>query len=72
MSKRKHAQLIEHLGTHMQESAGGLQVDDRFVGFLPSESSNGEMPLDRIMEDPDQPRKTFDEQALGARPTANS
>ncbi len=61
----KQAQLIDKLGDHMTESAGGkLVVDDRFSGFVPSDATSGEMSLDRIMEDVDQPRKTYDEEAL--------
>lgn len=64
MTKGKHAKLIEKLGGNMNESAGRPQVEDRFEGFLPSGSASGEMQLDRIAEDPNQPRKTFDQQAL--------
>lgn len=63
MTKGKHALLIEKLGVNMNESAG-LQVEDRFEGFVPSKSASGEMRLDQIFEDPGQPRKTFDERAL--------
>ena len=64
MMKGKQARLLDSLGKHMQESAGGLAVEDRYEGFVPSPTSLGEMALDRIEEDPDQPRKTFDDVAL--------
>ena len=65
MSKSKQARLISQLGSQMAESAGGsVTNDDRFAGFTPSDTASGEMALDRIMEDADQPRKTYDEQAL--------
>ena len=65
MSKSKHARLISELGNQMAESAGGSTTnDDRFAGFTPSDSASGEMALDRIMEDDEQPRKSFDKQAL--------
>ena len=65
MSKSKQARLISQLGSQMAESAGGsVANDDRFAGFTPSDIASGEMALDRIMEDADQPRKTYDQQAL--------
>lgn len=66
MSKSKRASIVTTLGDHMQESAGGKSIlaDDRFQGFIPSNSGSGEMEMSRIAEDPDQPRKTFDEEAL--------
>ncbi|MEZ6098143.1 MAG: ParB/RepB/Spo0J family partition protein [Pirellulaceae bacterium] len=65
MSKGKQARMISKLGMQMAESAGGnMDVDDRFAGFIPSGSAMGEIELTRIMEDPDQPRKSFDEEAL--------
>jgi len=65
MTQGKQARLLSKLGDHMSESAGGeLATDDRFHGFVPNDAASGEMALDRIMEDVDQPRKTFDEQSL--------
>lgn len=65
MTSDKSARLIETLGGHMQESAGTTAAsDDRFQGFIPSDSASGEMALDRIIEDVDQPRKSYDEQSL--------
>lgn len=63
MSKKEL--LKSRLGMNMAESAGRtVSPDDRFTGFVPSEIANGEMALDRIMEDDEQPRKTFDDTAL--------
>lgn len=57
--------LQTQLGDNMVESAGRAFGDeDRFEGFVPADMANGEMALDRIMEDDEQPRKTFDETAL--------
>lgn len=57
--------LQTQLGDNMVESAGrAFGGDDRFDGFVPADMANGEMALDRIMEDDEQPRKTFDETAL--------
>lgn len=65
MSKSKHARLISKLGSQMAESAGGnSKGDDRFAGFVPSDAASGHIALDRIIEDPDQPRKSFDEEGL--------
>ena len=65
MSKIKQAKLLEQLGENMAESAGAIPVtNDRYEGFVAAKSTSGEMALDRIMEDPDQPRKSFDEDAL--------
>ncbi|MCA9038132.1 MAG: ParB/RepB/Spo0J family partition protein [Planctomycetaceae bacterium] len=63
----KKAQLIAQLGSNMNESAGSPPAtQDRFQGFIPGAAATGEMAIDRIMEDIDQPRKTFDEDALQA------
>lgn len=63
MSNR--AKLIDQLSDHMNESAGGsVPTDDRFAGFVPNDAAGGLMPLENIMEDEDQPRKSFDEQKL--------
>lgn len=66
MSKSKQARLIESLGDNMQESSGSKSLggDERFDGFIPSDAAAGEIELDRIVEDPDQPRRSFDEEAL--------
>lgn len=57
--------LQTQMGDNMAESAGRVfGGDDRFEGFTPGETASGEMSLDRIMEDDEQPRKTFDETAL--------
>ena len=48
----------------MNESAGSLQIEDRFEGFIAGTTNSGEMQIDRIKEDPNQPRKSFDQQAL--------
>ena len=64
MSKSKHARLISELGNQMAESAGRQAVDDRYAGFTPNDSATGSMALDRIAEDVDQPRKTYDEESL--------
>ena len=66
MSKTKQARIIASLGDHMKESSGSVLPGevDRFSGFIPSQVAAGEIELDRIIEDPDQPRKTFDEAAL--------
>ena len=64
MSNKK-AKLIGKFGEHMNESAGTEQPsDDRFEGFIPNGAATGEMTIDRIMEDADQPRKSFDEESL--------
>ncbi|MEP3480181.1 MAG: ParB/RepB/Spo0J family partition protein [Fuerstiella sp.] len=62
----KKAEWLEtQLGDNMAESAGHvLGGDDRFDGFVPADLASGEMALDHIMEDDEQPRKTFDEAAL--------
>lgn len=65
MKESKKARLAAQFGANMDESAGmSLNVNDRFDGFTPASQNAGSMNLDRIMEDPDQPRKSFDEQAL--------
>ena len=65
MSKSKQARILSQLGSQMAESAGGNSADkDRFAGFIPSDSASGHIELDRIIEDPDQPRKSFDDEAL--------
>jgi len=65
VSKSKQARIISQLGSQMAESAGGNSADkDRFAGFIPSDSASGHIELDRIIEDPDQPRKNFDDEAL--------
>ena len=65
MTKKKIQLLGEQLGSHMSESAGANRTaSDRYEGFIPSESSTGQMSLDRIMEDDQQPRKHYDKQAL--------
>lgn len=65
MTKKKTQLLGKQLGSHMIESAGASQsTADRFEGFIPSKSASGEMSLDRIMEDDQQPRKSYDQQAL--------
>ncbi len=65
MSNRKKLDLVNKLGGHMTESAGGVHdSEDRYKGFIPSDVANGEMAIDRIMEDEEQPRKTYDEQSL--------
>ncbi|MCA9186156.1 MAG: ParB/RepB/Spo0J family partition protein [Pirellulaceae bacterium] len=63
----KKAQLIAQLGGHMQESAGrDAHSLDRYRGFTPSDTSSGHMDLDFIMEDLDQPRKTYDDESIRA------
>lgn len=63
MSKKEL--LKSRFGRNMSESAGmAFGGDDRFEGFVPSEMASGKMRLDRIMEDDEQPRKTFDQTAL--------
>lgn len=65
MSKNKQARLLEKFGQNMAESAGATgTVSDRYEGFIASRFVGGEMALDRIVEDPGQPRKSFDENAL--------
>jgi len=65
VSKSKQARIISQLGSQMAESAGGNPTDkDRFAGFIPSDSASGHIELVRIIEDPDQPRKSFDDEAL--------
>lgn len=63
----KKSQLLAHLGGHMHESAGrDVATEDRFLGFVPGTISTGEMNLEFIMEDENQPRKTYDEESLQA------
>ncbi|GAB5440083.1 MAG: hypothetical protein Fues2KO_04320 [Fuerstiella sp.] len=65
MTQKKTQLLGKQLGSHMSESAGiSASTSDRFAGFIPSESATGAMSLDRIMEDDQQPRKHYDQQAL--------
>ncbi len=65
MSETKQSKLIRKLGKHMEESAGATQiVNDRYEGFSPGQSASGEMALERIMEDENQPRKHHDEESL--------
>jgi ParB family transcriptional regulator, chromosome partitioning protein len=60
----KQAKLMSSLGQNIAESSGAAPSSDRYTGFAPSETASGEMMLDCIMEDENQPRKHYDEQSL--------
>ncbi len=62
---KKQTVLTTKLGQHMAESAGVRPIgEDRYLGFIPSDTNSGEMALDRIIEDDSQPRKHYDQDSL--------